>query len=67
MIIVQVIPMFGLAGAETMCENLSIELYREGHKVVVVSLYNYRSAITKRLENAGIKIYYMGKKKGLDL
>lgn len=67
MIIVQVIPMFGLAGAETMCENLSIELHREGHKVVVVSLYNYRSAITKRLENAGIKIYYMGKNKGLDL
>ncbi|WP_368887076.1 glycosyltransferase [Limosilactobacillus fermentum] len=65
--IVQVIPMFGLAGAETMCENLTMELHREGHHVVVVSLYDYHSFITDRLEKEGIKIYYVGKKRGLDL
>jgi glycosyltransferase involved in cell wall biosynthesis len=65
--IVQVIPMFGLAGAETMCENLTMELYREGHDVKVVSLYDFHSSITDRLEEAGIKVYYMGKKKGFDL
>lgn len=65
--IVQIIPMFGLAGAETMCENLATELHREGHDVIVVSLYDYHSAITERLEKLHIKIYYLGKKRGLDL
>lgn len=67
MTIVQVIPMFGLAGAETMCENLTYELVKFGHKVTVISLYDYHSAITKRLENAGVDIRYLGKKRGLDL
>ena len=65
--IVQVIPMFGLAGAETMCENLTIELCRRGNNVNVISLYDYHSSITERIESAGIHIYYLGKKKGLDL
>ena len=65
--IVQIIPMFGLAGAETMCENLTYELVELGHKVTVISLYDYHSAITERLENAGVDIRYLGKKRGLDL
>ena len=48
--IIQVIPMFGLAGAETMCENLTLALINQGHDVKVVSLYDYHSAITDRLE-----------------
>ena len=59
--------MFGLAGAETMCENLTYELVKLGHKVTVISLYDYHSAITERLENAGVNIRYLGKKRGLDL
>ncbi len=66
MIIVQVIPMFSLAGAETMCENLSIELKKQGNTVYIISLYRFYSAITQRLESNGIKIIYLDKKRGFD-
>lgn len=65
--IVQVMPEFGLAGAETMCENLTYELKKQGHEVVIISIYDYHSAITERLEKAGIEIRYLGKKPGLDI
>lgn len=65
--IIQVMPEFGLAGAETMCENLTRELIGLGHQVIVVSLYTYRSPITDRLERAGVDVRYLGKKPGLDL
>ena len=65
--IVQIMPNFGLAGAETMCENLVYELKKLGHTVTVVSMYDFRSAITERLENAGVDIRYLGKKRGLDI
>ena len=67
MIIIQFMPEFGLAGAETMCENLSTELYRKGHKVYAVSLYNYKSPITSRLEKNNVTVIYLNKKPGLDL
>lgn len=60
-------PEFGLAGAETMCENLTYELIGRGNEVVVISLYNYHSPITNRLENANVKVYYLNKKNGLDI
>lgn len=65
--IVQLIPDFGVAGAETMCENLIYELDKLGHDVIVISLYDIHSTITNRLENNGINIVYLGKKSGLDL
>lgn len=65
--IVQIMPEFGLAGAEIMCENLVYELIKLGHNVTVVSMYDYHSAITERLEKAGVNIRYLGKKPGLDL
>ena len=65
--IAQIMPEFGLAGAEIMCENLTYELCKAGHEVVVVSMYDYHSAITERLEQAGIEIRYLGKKPGLDV
>ena len=64
--ILQLIPNFGLAGAETMCENLTCELIKQGHDVSVVSLYNYHSTITKRIEKAGIDLVYLDKTTGLD-
>lgn len=64
--IIQVIPMLALAGAEIMCENLSVALKNEGHSVIVVSLYNYHSAITERLEEQGIKVVYLEKRNGAD-
>lgn len=66
MIIIQVMPEFGLAGAEIMCENLTYELIKLGHKVIVISMYDYHSAITQRLESAGVDVRYLGKKTGLD-
>ena len=64
--IVQIMPEFGLAGAETMCENLTYELRKLGHEVVVISMYDYHSAITDRLESAGICVKYLHKKPGMD-
>lgn len=65
--VLQIIPTLNMAGAEIMCENLTYELIKKGHDVVVVSLYTLHSPITERLENKGVKIYYLNKKKGLDL
>lgn len=64
--IVQVMPDFGLAGAETMVENLSCGLTAEGHDVLVISFFDLHTAITERIENRGIKIKYLGKKRGFD-
>lgn len=65
--ILQVMPEFALAGAERMAENLTLQLKKNGYDVEVVSLYDYHSAITENLEKNGIKIHYLGKRKGLDL
>lgn len=65
--IVQIMPEFGLAGAETMCENLTYELVKMGHEVIVVSLYDFHSAITDRLEESGVIIKYLSKKPGIDI
>lgn len=64
--IIQVIPEFSMGGAETMCENLSTELLRQGHTVKVVSLYRTHSAITDRLERHNIPVIYLGKRLGFD-
>jgi len=50
-----------------MVENLIYELKERGCDVTVVSFYDYQSDITKRLEANGIRIIYLGKKKGFDL
>lgn len=65
--IIQIIPLLDLAGAETMCENLTNSLIKLGHEVIVISLYDYHSIITERMEKNGIKIIYLNKKSGLDL
>lgn len=65
--IIQVMPFFGLGGAETMCENLVYELKKMGHQVIVVSLYNKQTPITERLEKMEIDIRYLNKKEGFDI
>ncbi|WP_223592357.1 glycosyltransferase [Neobacillus bataviensis] len=65
--IMQIIPNLGVAGAEIMVENLSVNLKNDLFEVCVVSLYDEQSAITKRLENQNIPLFYLGKKKGLDI
>lgn len=64
--IIQIMPEFGIAGAEIMCENLTYELLKLGHDVTVISMYDYHSDITERFENAGVDIRYLDKKRGLD-
>ena len=64
--VMQVIPMFGVAGAEVMCKTLALELKRNNIEVVVVSLYSYFSNLTNEIDSAGIKIYYLDKKRGID-
>lgn len=64
--IMQVIPAFRLAGAEVMCENLCIALKNAGEMVIAVSLYSEKTAITDRLEKAGVHIEYLNKKPGFD-
>jgi glycosyltransferase involved in cell wall biosynthesis len=63
----QIMPEFGLAGAEIMCENLCYELSNFGHEVLVVSLYDFKTIITNRIESRNIKIVFLGKKRGLDI
>lgn len=65
--VMQVIPEFSIGGAEIMCENLTIALKQKGVDVIVVSLYNYHSSITDRLEDNNIQVIYLNKKKGLDI
>ncbi len=64
--IVQIIPNFGIGGAETMCAALVLELRKLGHEVIVISMYDYHSPITERLEKEGVGIIYLGKKLGFD-
>lgn len=64
--VMQVIPRFSVAGAEVMCKTLSLELKKNDIGVVVVSLYSYYSNLTKEIEDAGIKVYYLDKKRGID-
>lgn len=64
--IVQIMPYFGLGGAEIMCENLIYELIKLGHDVTVISLFNSHTPITDRLEAAGTKVIYLDKKLGFD-
>lgn len=65
--IIEIIPKFKLAGAETMCENLIFSYDRNKYDVIIISFFNYKSAITKRLEENKYKIYYLNKKQGFDI
>ena len=65
--IVQIIPSFNLAGAEVMVEHLSYGLSKRKNELYVISLYDLHSRITTELELQGIKIFYLGKKRGFDV
>lgn len=65
--IIQVIPLLDLAGAETMCENLTNGLLKLGHEVTVVSLYDCHTVITERMQQNGVDIFFLNKKSGIDI
>lgn len=65
--ILQIIPMLGMGGAETMCETLTNELVKLNNNVIVVSLYSEKTVITERLISQGIEVVSLDKKLGFDL
>lgn len=65
--ILQVLPYFCFGGAEIMCENLTCALKEQGNEVTVVCLYDRRTPISERMEQAGIRILFLDKKPGLDV
>ncbi len=65
--ILQIIPYFCFGGAETMCENITCALKDQGHEVMVVSLYEEHTPISRRMEERGIRIEYLDKKLGMDV
>ena len=66
--IIEVIPSLGWrAGAEVFCCDLSVEFSKKGHEVIVVSLYNeVHESFVKKLNDNGVKIISLNKKKGID-
>lgn len=65
--VIQVIPNLNLAGAERMCEALTLELINKGIEVKIVSLFSYNTPITQELIHAGVEIIFLDKKRGMDL
>ena len=62
--ILQVIPTFGMGGAETMCQGLCMQLHRMGHEVTAVSLSGDHTPLTEGLEAAGVPVRYLDKALG---
>ena len=65
--VIQVIPTLNLAGAERMCETLTLELIKKNISVKIVSLYSSHTSITEKLTQLGVEIFFLDKKPGLDL
>src|SRR5258708_26822430 len=66
--VLQVIPTLAVGGAERVVALLARHLRRSGHAVGVVSLYDpHGSWIEAELRSDGVPLYFLGKRRGLDL
>lgn len=65
--ILQVIPTLNVGGAETMMCNLSCELAKMNHEVIVVSFYKMSSSIVTKLYENNIKVIFLEKRAGFDI
>lgn len=66
--ILQIMPDLELAGAQTMLENLTMELNKNpDNNIQIIVFYNNETAISDRLKKNNIKINYLNKKKGFDI
>ena len=65
--VIQVIPTLELAGAERMCEALTLELKKRNIDVQVVCLFYSDTPISRRLIQEGIKVTFLNKRAGIDL
>jgi len=65
--IMQILPSFGIGGAEQMAVHLMVGLAAD-HDVTAVGLYpGSAGPLEERLTKAGVRVRYLGKKPGLDL
>ena len=64
--ILQIIPSFELAGAETMVQDLILSQKAMGHDVSAISFFDYDTPITKKLKENHVNIYFLHKKRGGD-
>ena len=65
--IVQILPSFGIGGAEQMAVHLMVGLATD-HDVTAVGLYpGSAGPLEERLKNASVGIHHLGKRRGLDL
>jgi hypothetical protein len=61
------LPNFGLGGAKRMAMHLLLHLDRSQYEVAAVSLYDPQGTdIEAQLEQAGIKVWFLGKRLGFD-
>jgi glycosyltransferase involved in cell wall biosynthesis len=65
--VLHVLPNFGLGGAERMAMHLLLHLDRSRYEVAAVSLYDPQGTdIEAQLEQAGVKVWFLGKRLGFD-
>lgn len=64
--ILQIMPEYGLAGAEIMSENLCYGLKKQNHDVIIVSFFHLETPIIERLVSNGFKVLFLDKKPGFD-
>jgi len=65
--VMQILPSFGIGGAEQMAVHLMAGLAAD-HDVTAVGLYpGSAGLLEERLKNAGVGIHHLGKRRGLDL
>ena len=65
--VLHVLPNFGLGGAERMATHLLLHLDRGRFEVAAVSLFDRQGTdLEDMLDRAGIRVWYLGKRKGFD-
>jgi glycosyltransferase involved in cell wall biosynthesis len=66
--VLEVIPTLGIGGAERMMSSLARHLSSWGHDVAVLSLYDgLGTHVEDELRAAGVELFFLGKRRGLDL
>lgn len=66
--VIQVMPIFEMAGAQTMCENLVMELKKnKDTRCIVITFFKNNCKIVERLKKNGIEVICLNKHRGFDV
>ncbi len=65
--ILQVVPTLSVGGAQRVVTLLARYLHRAPHVVGVVSMYDSSGTWVEELRSAGVPLFFLGKRRGLDL